>query len=85
MCTLAKFHVKILSDQKKIQQGGINNRRVNHPEYQKLKVVEHLRTCGGGNFQIFPFLQVRSEDTDFRKTLERNFIQKFKVKLNQLK
>ena len=63
----------------------VYRQHINHPEYQQLKVEEHLRTCGGGNFHIFPFLQLRSEDTDFRKTFEKHFIKKSKVKLDQLK
>ena len=27
------------------------------PEYQKLKVEEHLRTCGKGIFKIFPYFR----------------------------
>ena len=34
------------------------------PENEKLKVEKHLRTCGKGNFTIFPFLQLRSNDAD---------------------
>ena len=32
------------------------------PEYHKLKVEEHLRTCGKGTFKIFPLLQIRSSE-----------------------
>ena len=40
---------------------------IRDPRYQVLKVEDHLRTCGGGKFKIFPLLQIRSNDTDLRK------------------
>ena len=43
------------------------------PEYQKLKVEEHLRTCSKGTFKIFPLLQMRSSEIDLRRSYERNY------------
>ena len=54
------------------------------PEYQKLKAEEHLRTCGEGTFKIFPLLQMRSSEIDLRRSYERNFMKKYKTKLNNL-
>ena len=54
------------------------------PEYQKFKVEEHLRTCGKGTFKIFPLLQMRSSEIDLRRSYERNFMKKYKTKLNNL-
>ena len=34
----------------------VYRQHIRQPEYQKLKVEEHLRTCGKGNFKIFPLL-----------------------------
>ena len=51
-------------------------------QYQMLKVEEHVRNCGKGNFKIFPFLQLNLRDTSHRKALEDKFIKKFKPKLN---
>ena len=76
-----------------IGETGLNNTKlrdrvrvyrqhIRDPRYQVLKVEGHLRTCGGGKFKIFPFLQIRSNDTDLRKAYEANFIKNFKVKLN---
>ena len=54
-------------------------------EHEKPKVEEkHLRTCGKGSFTIFPFLQLRSNDTDLRREYEDYFIKKYKTKLNSL-
>ena len=47
-------------------------------------VEKHLRTCGKGNFTIFPFLQLHSNDTDLRREYEDYFIKKYKTKLNSL-
>ena len=42
------------------------------------------RTCGKGTFKIFPLLQMRSSEIDLRKSYERNFMKKYKTKLNNL-
>ena len=55
-----------------------------HPQYQQLKVKGHLRVSGNGEFQIFPLLQIRSQDTNLRRSYEARFQQKFKTKLNKL-
>ena len=54
------------------------------PEYQKPKVEEHLRTCGKGTCKIFPLLQMQSSEIDLRRSYERNFMKKYKTKLNNL-
>ena len=50
---------------------------------QQLKVEGHLRDCGKGQFKIFPFLQLKSSNTNFRRSYEKYFQQKFKTKLNR--
>ena len=55
---------------------------INDPKYEMLKVEKHLRECGKGNFKIFPFLQLRQQDTTLRRTMEQKFIKKFKTRLN---
>ena len=54
---------------------------IRQPEYQKLKIEEHLRTCGKGTFKIFPLLQMQSSEIDLRRSYERNFMKKYKKKL----
>ena len=51
---------------------------------KKLKVEEHLRTCGKGTFKMFPLLQMRSSQIDLRGSYEKNFFKKYKTKLNNL-
>ena len=53
------------------------------PQYQQLKIKGHLRVCGNGDFQIFPLLQMRSQDTNLIRSYETSFQQKFKTKLNK--
>ena len=53
------------------------------PQYQQLKLEGLLRVCGKGEFQIFPLLQMRSQDTNLRRSYETRFQQKFKTKLNK--
>ena len=48
----------------------IYRRHIRQPKYQMLKVEEHLRNCGNGQFKIFPFLKMRSKDTELRRTFE---------------
>ena len=62
----------------------VYRQHIRQPEYQKLKVEEHLRTCGKGTFKIFPLLQMRSSEIDLRRSYERNFMKKYKTKLNNL-
>ena len=57
---------------------------IRQPEHEKLKVEKHLRTCGKGNFTIFPFLQLGTNDTDLRREYKDYFIKKHKTKLNSL-
>ena len=62
----------------------VYRQHIRQPEYQKLKVEEHLRTCGKGNFKISPLLQMRSSEIDLIWSYERNFMKKYKTKLNNL-
>ena len=62
----------------------IYRQHIKQPEYQMLKVEEHLRECGKGEFKIFPFYQLKTQDTALRRSLEEDFIKKFKTKLNRL-
>ena len=76
-----------------IGETGVNNTKlrdrirvyrnhISHPEYQQNYVEGQLRNCGKGAFSVFPFLQIRKNDTDFRKAYEKTFIKKFGPKLN---
>ena len=76
-----------------IRETGLNNTKlrdrvyrqhIRDQRYQVLKVEDHLRTCAGGKFKTFLFLQIRYNDTDLRKAYEANFIKNFKVKLNAI-
>ena len=62
----------------------IYRQHIRQPKYQMLKVEEHLRNCGNGQFKIFPFLKMRSKDTELRRAFEERFQLKFKTKLNKL-
>ena len=57
---------------------------IRQPRYQQLKVEGHLRVCGNGDFRIFPLLQMRSQDTNLRRSYETRLQQKFKAKLKKL-
>ena len=60
----------------------VYRQHIRDKKYQKLSVEEHIRECGGGKFKIFPFLQLRTGDTNLRRAFEKKFQQKFKTKLN---
>ena len=62
----------------------VYRQHIRQPQYQQLKVEGHLRVCGNGEFRIFPLLQMRSQDTNLRRSYETRFQQKFKTKLNKL-
>ena len=59
-----------IGDSKLKDRVRIFSQDIRQSEHEKLKVVRHLRTCGKGNFVIFPFLQLRSNDTDLRQEHE---------------
>ena len=62
----------------------VYRKHITQPEYQKLKVEKHLKTCGKGTFKVFPLLQMRSSEIDLRRSYERNFMKEYKTKLNNL-
>ena len=55
---------------------------IKQPQYQQIKVEEHLRTCGEHKFNIFPFFKIKEENKILRESYEDHFIKKFKPKLN---
>ena len=62
----------------------VYNQHIWQSQYQQLKVEGHLRVYGNGEIWIFPLLQMRSQDTNLRRSYEARFQQKFKAKLNKL-
>ena len=62
----------------------VYRRHIRQPHFQQLKVGGHLRVCGNGKFRVFPLLQMRSQDTNLRRSYVIWFQQKFKTKLNKL-
>ena len=52
--------------------------------YQLLKVEGHLRTCAGGNFKIFLFLQMCTESKFLGRRYEERFQKLYNTKLNRL-
>ena len=52
------------------------------PEYEKIEVERHLRTCAKGIFKVFPFFKIK-ENKILRECYEDHFIKKFKPELNQ--
>ena len=41
------------------------------PKYEQLKIKGHLRVWGNGEFRIFPFLKMRSQDTNLREAMKQ--------------
>ena len=52
-------------------------------ESAKMKFEEHIRICGRSSSKIFPFLQIRSNDTILRRAYETNFQRDDKSKLDR--
>ena len=61
------------------------NQHIWQSQYQQLKVEGHLRVYGNGEIWIFPLLQMRSQDTNLRRSYEARFQEKLKAKLNKLR
>ena len=62
----------------------MHGQHIRQQKYQELKVEGHLKVCGNGEFQIFPSLQMRSQDTNLKRSYETRFQQKSKTNLNKL-
>ena len=67
----------ILRDRTRVYVQHINN-----PCYQMLKVEEHIRTCGKGQFKIKPFFQLKKNDKYLRQQYELYFRSIFKPSLH---
>ena len=62
---------------------SIYGQHIRQPEYEKIEVERHLRTCAKGIFEIFPFFKMKENNKTLRECYEDHFIKKFKLKLNQ--
>ena len=51
----------------------IYRQHIRQPHYQQLKVEGHPRTCDGGSFKIFWFLQMQSDSKALRQSSEIRF------------
>ena len=60
---------------------GVYQQHIRQPEYQQLKCEEHFRTCGKGEFQIFSFFKLHSQNKYLRELYEKYFREKFKPRL----
>ena len=53
------------------------------PQYQRLAVEEHLRTCVDGKFHMFPFFKILQKNISLRKSYVDHFKDKFKPLLDK--
>ena len=56
---------------------------IRQPQYQQMKVEDHLRLFSGGEFYMFQFVQIKQENKFLGKKYEACFIDCFKSLLNQ--
>ena len=68
-----------INKQKLKDRVRVYRQHIRQPEYQQLKVEEHLKNCSNGEFMIFPFLQMRSWDKELRRSDEVMFQEKYRV------
>ena len=61
---------------------SINRQHIRQPEYEKIEVERHLRTCAKGIFKIFPFFKIKENNKILKECYEDHFIKKFKPELN---
>ena len=59
----------------------VYRQHIRQPQYQQLKCEEHFRTCGKGQFKIFPFFKLHSQNKYLREQYEKHFRDKFKPAL----
>ena len=74
----------IIGDSKLRDRVSIYRQHIRQPDHKKRQVEKHLRTSGKGNFTIFPFLPLSSNDIDLRREYEDYFMKKQKTKLSSL-
>ena len=60
----------------------VYRQHIRQPQYQQLKCEEHFRTCGKGQFKIFPFFKLHSQNKYLREQYEKYFRDKFKPTLH---
>lgn len=60
----------------------VHRQQIRDRKTRKLAVSEHIATCGGGKFSVFPLYKLRSEDTVERRIKEEQFITMLKPVLN---
>ena len=47
-----------MTERHAIKRKGFYKKNVNHPQYQIIKVEQHIQTCGKGKFKLFQFFHV---------------------------
>ena len=62
---------------------SIYRQHIRQPEYEKVEVERHLRTCANEIFKIFPFFKMKENNKILRECYEDHFIKKFKPELNR--
>lgn len=60
----------------------IHKQHIKQPEYRKINVSGHLDTCGRGQFSVFPFYQLYTDNVVQRREKEKYFIKLLKPSLN---
>ena len=62
---------------------SVYRQHIRQPQFQQIKVEEHLHFCFSGEFQMFPFLQIKQENKLLRKAYKGYLIDHFKPLSNQ--
>ena len=60
----------------------VYRQQIREPHNSKLKITDHLRHCSNGEFQVFPFFQLRERNKTLRQEYEHHFRKKFKPTLH---
>ena len=61
---------------------SVYRQHIRQPQYQQIKMEERLCFCSSGEFQMFPFLQIKQENKLLRKAYKDYFIDRFKLLLS---
>ena len=67
------------------QRTNVYRKHLIQPQYQRLIVEEHLRSCGDGKFYMFPFFKIFQKNKSLRKSYWDCFIDKFLYSMKRLK
>ena len=75
--------VKLAKEKTKLRDRvRVYRQHIKQPEYRILKVEQHLSTCDKNNLEIFPFFQLKTNNSFYREQYEKYFCERSRPSLH---